>query len=138
MALMAKKANLEPVEYVPEKERGDEKPTKFWIVPMKKGEWDSYQDNIKSKMKGGSFQTETKKAKVRMFQTHIKKIENIYIDGEFHETVDDQGLIGYFMSNMTDVESANEIENVIQGISTLDEDEAKNSELELEQSGSTQ
>jgi len=125
---MLKTIRYELKKFIPSCEKGAEKPTVFWVRPLSKGEYDKYMDSISSTIKRGELQTKRAEALRAIFRNRVEKIENIIIDGQPYEEVTDKDLIVKAILSLENVDAGNELENFILGISTVSENEEKNSE----------
>ena len=138
-----------PFLYVPKAEREEKQPTVVVLKPLTKGEFDEYMDSL-TEFKRSKVVSKANKAGERLYkkclhpddtdgeftletgQKIIRKkgvfLYNVYIDGRFIEGIEDRDIAVDFLIRTGDIESANEIESVMKGSSTLDEEEEKNSD----------
>ena len=127
---MLKTLDFSVKSFVPSAERGESHPTTIYAKPLSKGEYDTFQDSIGSSFKGKEIKTKRAKALRKIYLERIVKLENVMIDDEIFKEVTDKDKILYFMLHLSDVEAGTEIDNFLLGISTLSEEEEKNSEGE--------
>lgn len=125
---MLKTATFEEQEYTPLAEREEEVKTVIIGIPLSKGEYDRYQDQIiADSVRSGRVQGGRTKNLIRIYRKHIHRIRNVIVDGEYVEELTTPDDIVNFLTTMADTESGNEIDNWILGISRLEKDEEKNS-----------
>lgn len=118
----------EAVAFIPDSQKDTDKPTTFWGMPMTKGEYDEWQEHIQIRYKKNKVKFSQTDANFSLYKNRIVKIENLFIDGKFTDVVDNPEQIATCIKNLQDTEAAAEVENWLKGISSLDEDEEKNSE----------
>ena len=129
-----KTVDFEYQEYIPICERGKEKPTTIVGAPLNKGEYDRYMDSLRTELRGRSFRTKRSEALERIYRNRIKEIRNCILRGEVKDKITDPNEIVYFLTHLESAEVGNEIDNWLLSISSLEEEEEKNS---LGQSGSS-
>jgi hypothetical protein len=123
-----KTATFEEQVFIPTVERDEEKPTTIYGIPLSKGQYDKYQDDTMAEsIRSGRVRGGRKKALNKIYRFHISRITNVIIDGEFSPEITNPEDIVEFLSNLEDVETGNEIDNWILGISSLSEEDRKNS-----------
>jgi len=127
---MLKTLDFEVKEFIPSSERHQLKPTTIYAKPLSKGEYDRYQDSISSSFKGKEVRVKRAQALHKIYRERIVKIKNVEIDGTVYDEITDKDKILYFMTHLSDVEAGAEIDNFLLGISSLNEEERKNSEEE--------
>jgi hypothetical protein len=117
--------------YIPKIERESDNPTKIYYMPMTKEQYDDYVDKLvelrRNKVvshggKSGRFVYE------RCLHPNDNGIfiENVFGEDEKLVNIKDKKQAVEFLVNLTDVETANEIEQIMRGQSILEEEEAKN------------
>lgn len=122
-----KKATYEERSYIPVVERDEEKPTTIWGTPLSKGEYDKYQDQILAdSVRGGRVKGARRKNLEKIYRNHITRIENVIVEGQSKDEITTPDEIVEFLTNLEDVETGNEIDNWLLGISALDEEDEKN------------
>lgn len=123
-----KTATYQEQEFIPQAEKEEEKPTTVIGIPLSKGEYDKYQDQIMAdSVRSGKVRSGRTKNLQKIYRSRIKKILNVIVDDEFKEELSTPDDIQYFMNNMRDTESGNEIDNWLLGISHIEEEDEKNS-----------
>jgi len=122
-----KTSTFEVQEYVPISQREDPQPTIFYGTPLSKGEYDKFQDQIiGDSARGGRVRGTRAKHLEKVYRKRLTRIQNVIVDEEFKEELTNPDDIVYFMKNLEDAETGNEIDNWLLGISGLEEDERKN------------
>lgn len=136
-----------PFIYVPKSEREEKQPTVVVLKPLTKREFDEYMDSL-TEFKRNKVVSKADKAGERLYKKclhpddlegdfkldggqTIKRVKgaflyNVVYDGKFLEIINDKDIAVNFLLGIGDIESANEIESVMKGASTLDEEEEKN------------
>jgi hypothetical protein len=123
-----KTATFRERDYIPIVERDEENPTTITGTPLSKGEYDSFQDQVMAEsVRGGRVRGARKKLLAKLYRNHITRIQNVLVDGEVKPELTNPDEIVAFLTDMEDVETGNEIDNWLLGISVLDEEDEKNS-----------
>jgi len=131
---MLKTVSDKPILYVPKSERDLKEtdfPTKISFKPLSKGEFDEYMDSL-TEFKRNKVVSKANKAGVLLFKKCLTAqadgtfIYNAQIDGKHIPMITDRDHAVEYLSNLSDIDTANEIEQAMRGVSTLNEDEEKN------------
>lgn len=129
---MLKTATRKVVEFIPNKEKGSDKPTTIFYRPMSKAEHDAFLDSLTNFNRRGKLESKMDKRFELLLRKQLEKNEaghyvlNAIIDGKEFATIDDKEQAIQFLTGLEDIETADEIESAIRGASTLTEDEEKN------------
>jgi hypothetical protein len=115
-------------EFIPPSEDGEERPVVFGIVKISKPEMDHLTATLGHRKKKGWEQMQTSAMQTRLWQKCVKWIRDAYDPdtGEYLPLVDDrEGLDALYKRLPSAV--GTEVMAELQGMSSLDEDEVKNS-----------
>lgn len=130
---MLRTASLEVKKYIPLCERDEKQPTTICYKSLSKGDYEKLSSSL-VEFKKGKFVNRSDKAYETLLRFTLAKdeagvyIHNASVDGVAHPVVTDMEVAVKFMLGLEDLGTANEIEAVLRGASTLNEDEIKNSD----------
>lgn len=134
---MLKKVSTKVQKYIPISERRSSKPTTICFTPMTKAAFDEYTYSL-VEIKKNKITMKTSRAGEMLFRQclapdeHGVFIYNVIFDDVEMEKITDKEMAVKFLLGLTDLDTANEIEQVMRGSSTLSEEEEKNSDGLLE------
>ena len=126
-----KKATREILEYIPKCERNEDvkNPTIIHYRTLTKAGHDNWVDagiRTKTTRKRSQIISDSAQASAMLIKSTVVKLENVISDDGKLVTMEDKSQIAAFLMGMGDIETINEIMDVLSGESLLDEDEAKN------------
>lgn len=117
--------------FIPAKEQKEKKPTTIYYRRMSKQDYDQYIHSM-TEIKGRKVDVKTEKSAEFLFRKCLAAnakgafIENAIVDDVETPAITDLEQAVKFLLSLEDIETANEIESMLRGDSTLSEDEAKN------------
>lgn len=131
---MIKVVSHKAILYTPKRERElkeSEFPTRVSFKPLSKREHDEYMDSL-TEFKRNKVVSKANKAGELLFKKALVAqsdgvfIYNAYMDGKHIPEIKDKDIAVEYLLQMADIDTANEIEQNMRGVSTLEDDEEKN------------
>lgn len=131
---MIKVVSDKPILYTPKRERDlkeSEFPTKISFKPLSKREHDEYMDSL-TEFKRNKVVSKANKAGELLFKRSLYAqpdgvfIYNAEKDGKHVPEIKDKDFAVEYLLEMADIDTANEIEQAMRGVSTLEDEEEKN------------
>ena len=131
---MLKVVSDKPILYVPKSERDLKEtdfPTKISFKPLSKREFDEYMDSL-TEFKRNKVVSKANKAGEMLFKRCLSAqpdgvfVYNAMVEGKHVLEIKDRDFAVEYLSNLSDIDTANEIEQAMRGVSTLTDEEEKN------------
>jgi len=128
---MLKTVTNEIIKFIPSAERTEAKPTTVCFKALSKGQYDSFLNSL-TEFKRNKLTSKTDRASEILFRLCLAPDEdgvivyNAFMDNKEVPKIEDKELAIKYLLGLSDIESANEIEQAMRGQIVLEDAEEKN------------